>query len=341
MDELIIRYLLGQTTTEDKDRLSRWRRLDPENERAYQTTARLWDLLGEAAFTEEVGSKPSFDTLMDLARHEAPVAQPVGASVAPSRRLWTMRRVAVGLLAAGVAGLAFVQTGYRLGDGEQPPPHLLEGEVVTGVTDLTTLTLADGTSIRLGPASRLRIRRDGPDEIVELEGRAFFAVRSDATRRFRVITASGVVTVRGTRFEVRSDPDEFRVLVVDGRVEVAAAGSAVELGEASMSRVGAGRPLATVEVEDVYGQLDWMGSSLVFSHTPLPRALVEIERRLGLSVVLEDRSFEGITVTATFTDQTAEEVMLVLCEMIGTECIIADGRAVILAPVRAQRPRAP
>lgn len=337
MEELVIRSLQGQATPQEEARLLGWRRLDPANEARYRGLAAVWHLTGDADPVEGAPEKPSFDALMALARMGEAPAPPGGAGRAAAeapRRPWRKGRgVAAALMAATVAGLAFVQ----IEDHFRPSPEqagLLEGEIVTGAGELTTVTLADGTSIRLGPASRLRLRREGPDEVAELEGRAFFGVRSDAQRRFRVRTASGEAIVRGTRFEVRSEGDEFRVLVVDGRVQVAAAGAAVELGQSDMSHLVPGRTLTTYEVEDVYEELGWMGNSLVFHHTPLPRALEEIEQRLGLSVVLEDPELEDVTVTATFTDQTVEEVMLVLCGMLGTECIIADGRAVISSSPR-------
>ena len=236
-------------------------------------------------------------------------------------------------MAASLAGLAFVLGGDR---GEDVAPALLQGEITTGAGELTTVTLADGTGIRIGPSSRLRLRTEGGTVVAELEGRAFFAVRTDSARAFVVKTAAGDAIVRGTRFEVRSEREEFRVLVVEGRVRVATADSSVELGEARLGRLAPDSGLAASRVEDVYAHLAWMGNALVFQNTPLPRALDEIERRLGVDVVLEDAELEDVTVTATFTDQTVDEVILVLCGMLGAECLIDGRRAVIAAPSHAR-----
>jgi ferric-dicitrate binding protein FerR (iron transport regulator) len=114
--------------------------------------------------------------------------------------------------------------------------------------------------------------------------------------------------------------------VVDGKVSVSAGGAAAELGAGEMSRSPGGAPPSTSKVEDAFALLDWMGSTLVFQRTPLNRAIREIERRYGVAVVLEDPKLGELAVTATFTDQVLEEVVLVLCEIIGGRCSVEQDR---------------
>lgn len=130
----------------------------------------------------------------------------------------------------------------------------------------------------------------------------------------------------GTRFEVRSEEEEFRVLVVDGRVRVAAAQASALLSPGDLSRSRAGQGLSTSRVADVYGELDWMGNALVFQGTPLETVLDEIERRYGVPVILQDPELARVPLTVTFTDQDVEQVILVVCETLRVRCSVENDR---------------
>ena len=179
-------------------------------------------------------------------------------------------------------------------------------------------------AIRVGPRSTLRFTQEGTEPVVWLDGQAFFGVQSDSTRRFIVRTEHGEAVALGTRFEVQSEDEEFRVLVVEGSVRVSAAGAAVELSEGLMSESRDGAPPSTTRVEDVHERLAWLGTTLMFRNTPLGRAIAEIEDRYQVEVVLDATQLEDLTVTATFTEQEAEQVVFVICEMIGARCAV-DG----------------
>jgi len=87
----------------------------------------------------------------------------------------------------------------------------------------STLVLADGSHITIGPSSRLLVRETSATETrVELvAGRADFDVKHDPARAF-VVVAKGVTVVdTGTRFHVEyTSPTEVRVSVSEGSVRV-------------------------------------------------------------------------------------------------------------------------
>ncbi len=252
------------------------------------------------------------------------------ASPAPPGRRWDVRRfrtrsipirLAVALALMAPVALAM---GLSLGVPGEPAGVLSEGEFATGPGERTTITLADGTSIRLGPSSRLRLRETAGGRTAWLDGRAFFGVETDPSRPFTVATPHGEAKALGTRFEVRAEAEEFRVLVVEGRVEMVAGNVRAELREGHLSQSIGGSAPTTSRVQDVYDHLHWMGDVLVFQATPLERALMEVKRWYGIDAVFEDASLKGLTVTATFTGQEGRQVAFVLCEIVGARCVIDD-----------------
>lgn len=335
MDDLIIRSLQGRATPEEEERLRAWRRSDPDHEARFRALRDLWEVTAVAA-PRDVRDLPDVHDLVERAEgrrgevqadsrdvdlHPSISRSGEASSTREASSPW-LRRAALGVLAAGLVAVGF-GVGTIVGDDGSAP--FAAREIETGAGEMTTITLADGSSVRLGPRSTLRLTEGEDRRTARLEGRAYFGVQTDSARPFVVDTEHGRTTVFGTRFEVRAE-EEFRVLVVEGEVSVEAGGTEVRLSEGEMSRSARGGPPSRERVADVYTQLDWLGDALVFQGTRLDRALSEIEARYDVDIGLMDRSLAGHTVTATFTGRPIEHVVLVLCEIVNTTCAIDDDR---------------
>ena len=330
MDELLIRSLQGRASPEEEARLRAWRRQDPENEREYRRLRELWYLVGAANPVRLHDDVPeSVEELVaraDVADLPSRVdsAAPARSEKAPKpERKWLGSGVKLAL-AASLAVLAF-----GLGtivDRNSQVGALAESEMMTQPGEAATLSLADGSSVRLGPDSRLRLDEDEDGISAHLDGRAFFDVERDHARSFRVETRRGGVTVLGTRFEVRSENGEFRVVVLEGSVQVTAGGVEANLEEGDVGRSLDGGPLTTERVDDLQELLGWMTGILAFHGTPLREAAREIERRFGVEVVLVREELGDLTVTATFMDESVENVVQVLCELVAAQCTLEGDR---------------
>lgn len=337
IDALIIRSLQRRTTRAEEAQLRAWREAGWANEEKYRSMAELWSVVSAASLAEREAKIPP-DAAFIIARAEAdaaearrtrstPAAIPAGGTQRKRRRrgMWG-RRLAIGALAASLTAVGF---GVGLFSSDvllRPAESLAYQEVITGEDESTTVTFSDNTAVRLGPSSKLRLVDDGDNPVVSLEGRAYFGVVPNPSRTFTVRTAYGDAVALGTRFEVRTEAEELRVLVVQGNVRVLAPDSSVDLGEGFMSRNGQGAPLSMSRVEDVEAQLAWIGRVLMFRATPLSRVAREIAQRYDVTVAVVDDSLRDLTVTATFTDEPVESVVYIVCEIVGARCSAQDGR---------------
>jgi transmembrane sensor len=197
-------------------------------------------------------------------------------------------------------------------------------EVVTGASELATVKLADGSVVRLAPSSRLQLAV-GAQREVTLEGRAFFAVASVPGEPFRVRTRTATAHVLGTRFELATEDDGVRLLVLEGRVSLDAPQNTVEVSAGEQSGVRDGAASPPTPLADRAAATAWMGRFLVFQATPLRDAAAEIERLYGSRIIVADSALAGATVTATFTDRTAEDVVRVVCSVLGARCVPGEG----------------
>ena len=99
-----------------------------------------------------------------------------------------------------------------------------------------SMKLGQSTIINLGPATKLRIERhltDAGGEFELVEGSMFYQHAhkpTEASQKSLVRSPYGLLAVRGTKFFAGpSQRDAFAVFVAEGRVDVTAAGTTVEL----------------------------------------------------------------------------------------------------------------
>jgi len=234
------------------------------------------------------------------------------------------------VLAAAVvvfaAGLSVVRRGSRTG---APAPQAGQTIAATAVVHQTragqidTVRLADGSSVVLGPESRLALgeRFGGKSREIELQGQAYFDVVHDDARPFLVRTAVATLRDIGTTFSVRSDAvGGTRVAVTSGAVDVAATtGSASsptvlhagDRAEISGERVRVERGVATE------AELSWTRGVLEFHDAPVASVAQELRRWYGVKLVVTDSTIASRRLTATFDHATPDEVGRVLAAVLG------------------------
>lgn len=346
MDYLLFRSLKGQATAAEEEKMLGWRRASPENEAYAQRLSRLLAMtsLAYGGSHGGVGEPPDAAELVRIAESTAGASggtsdDRVGGSRS-GRRVWR-RLGALGVVAGGLAAVLMIRAGGPVPPKVEDRPGFGVEEFITGSTDATTVQLSDGTVVRLAPESRLKLTGRGGREVV-LEGRAYFAVARMPGNPFTVRTRGGDAVALGTQFEAEARDNELRVLVVEGRVALAAAGNSVELGAGEMARAVGGALSAPTSVSDPWRLLEWTGDFLVFQGTPVDEVAAEVERHFGMSVRVVGDKLAEQTVTAWFADATAEDVLRVVCKVLGAECSIdARGALIDLTRVEASRREAP
>ena len=324
--ELIIRSLQGRTSAAEESVLLNWRRESPGNEQEYVDTVRLWELTGRAS-QRRVGRVPDLAQLLrgapspPVASSREPRSARFGRGVA-----WRLAAATL-LLAGGVA--AGVMAG-RASSGSDGSGFGVE-EFVTGESQMASAQLGDGSVVRLAPHSRLRIVGSRKRRDLWLDGRAFFAVAKDAERPFVVHTSAGEAVALGTRFELNARGNALTLVMLQGRVALSANGGRTEVQGGEVGTVTRGAEPTVVNIANVYPMLNWVGEFLAFEATPLEDVSMEIGRRYGVKVNVDDPVLARRTVTAWFTDESLQEVIAVVCRVVDAQCTI-DGATIDIRP---------
>lgn len=152
------------------------------------------------------------------------------------------------------------------------------------------VTLPDGTVAWINSATRLTYPagNTGSERLVELSGEAYFEVRPDKKRPFRVLSGGTEITVTGTHFNVNAYEDEKDVIttLAEGQVLVGREGRQAVLkpGQQALSN-DSGK--LTVREVDVESTLAWKEGYFVFDDMELRSVMKMIARWYDVEVVYE------------------------------------------------------
>jgi Fe2+-dicitrate sensor, membrane component len=319
IDELIHRSLRDELTGDELARLARWRSESAANEQRYLRTVRLLEVMRR----EDVSTRPA-PTVNELLSHrrapESLTWRTAASSRSVARRGGNRRRRDVGRLPGATSRPVASKADLPLADAVG---------YSTGASEMATVQLSDGSVVRLAPNSKLKFVQRAATREATLEGRAFFAVAKIPTRPFHVHTRLGDATVLGTQFELATESAELHLLVVSGRVGLAAASSQVEVHGGEVSGVRDGTVAEPTRLPNAAKMGDWVGKFLAFQSTPMREVAREIEETYGVRVVIEDSVIANRTVIGTFTDRDAHYVIDLVCSVVNAQCVNRPGEVIM------------
>src|SRR5437016_5448854 len=221
----LLRLIEGECSPEEAAAIQGWVAADPRRGELLDDLRAVWRLSGEG--TRDWGVEEARKRLLEArdrrggARGPGPFparSRAMSAPAAPGPQALAPRRWGALWPAAAAAALMLAGTVvWRL-----RAPAASPREYATARGQRAELSFSDGTRVLLGVDSRLRVPGDYGvrERVVELEGQAYFVVRHDARRPFRVRTRRGTTEDLGTAFDVRTYREEayLQVVVVDRRV---------------------------------------------------------------------------------------------------------------------------
>jgi transmembrane sensor len=185
--------------------------------------------------------------------------------------------------------------------------------IATEVGERRELRLADGSTVQVGPATRLRVRFESTGRRVVLEhGDALFRVARDEARPFTVDAGGTVVRAVGTAFAVARQDDEVVVTVSEGRVAVTRPAARtisfsapppvaeVALIAGQQVAVTPSGEVSTVREVDSQRELAWTEGKLVFMQEPVGNIIEQFNRRNRLQLRLQDDALLQRPVSGVF-----------------------------------------
>ncbi|MBW4796073.1 FecR family protein [Pseudomonas tolaasii] len=272
---------------EERQRFDAWRAESPEHQYEFDVLQGLW----------------SATDLLPKARLQALCEAPTER---PKRRSLLRYAVAASVLAVGV--------GLGLFSGlDHPKPY--SAEFSTRLGEHRQVALPDGSVMDLNSRSIVAVHYEKGRRGVELkQGEAMFSVEHDTSRPFVVAAGAGQVTVTGTRFDVRRDDDQTRVVVEAGTVKVQgrAADQSVTLTAGRGTHVDALGQVAAAYAVNTDELTAWRSGKLVFNNASLGEVAREVSRYREQPLRVSSAAVRDLRLTSVFKANDTDALLKAL-----------------------------
>lgn len=225
---------------------------------------------------------------------EASRVEALGALTFTARMPVPPRRHGLG---AGLATAAIALCGVLAFWGWRSQGAVDTASYASAIGDLSAVALTDGSHATLSSGSRIEVAMSRDERRIDLRsGEAFFEAAKDRARPFIVNADARRVVAVGTKFSVRRDGADLRVVVTEGLVRLESdpipgqppAPVTLLPAGSTASATRSGVLVRTGTVADAERALEWRGGYLHFDDTPLAEAAIEFNRYGGSKLVMGD-----------------------------------------------------
>lgn len=184
----------------------------------------------------------------------------------------------------------------------------------TALGDVQAVPLADGSQATLASDSRIDVRLSRRERRIDLQrGEAFFEAAKDPARPFVVEAGARRVVAVGTRFSVRRDGPDLRVVVTEGTVRLESdpvdgrshPAALLPAGSVAIARPD-GVLVRSMPLSEAAQLVDWRSGLLVFRDTPLAEAATEFNRYNARKIVIADTAVGDLRIGGSFRWANAE-----------------------------------
>jgi len=342
---VIVRYLNGTMDDIDTIRLETWLSDSNENRRVLHSVSQIWKASEDRSqdtLLKELNLEEDWERISDHISQTDEYEKK--ARVSKFKRLRKRHQILSNLIK--VAALIFVALTsgfltlqYMNVQQQKQVYKPVFNEIETNAAERARIELGDGSKVTLNAESKLIMPEtfDRQSREVELEGQAFFDVKTERNRPFRIRSRSGVVEVTGTSFNVRSyrDEDVIEVVVKEGTVEVSQASDPGQLlivneGYKGSILISENRMNLTW-ADDIDDYFAWLEGRLVFKNDSLEKVFRHIERIYDIDVIYSgtDESVLKEEFSADLKTRSVREVMNVIQMAMDIDYKIVDDRVII------------
>jgi len=197
----------------------------------------------------------------------------------------------------------------------------LQADATTDLAEFQQLELPDGSRVTLAAASAIAVSFSTDERRVSLlQGEAFFEVRRDTGRPFRVVADDVTTSVVGTSFDILRDSSGVFVAVQEGVVEVSRSAGVQKPAERltpgqSVKWSWRGEPTRA----DVPPGLiaTWRQGQLILHDQRLGDAVDQFRRYYKGTIVLTDAALANKPITGAYNLDDPEEALRAMARVHG------------------------
>lgn len=295
--DLIVRYLNNPQDDRLHSEVTSFRTESAEHENYFLEVERIWSNSAKAAPLNSI----------DVLRSAKHLESTLKAVTAHKNMGWHWFIRIAAVIALAVSSIWF----YNANSEEVFIVRSTKGD------QIDTVALPDGSKVILSENSSVKysekFNKDQRD-LYLVRGKAFFEIKKDTLHPFKVKLGASEVAVVGTSFNINVTTQQIDLDVKTGKVSF----SPYKDGALSMLTEGQGLTYRINE-KQVFARLSqnsdsWLTRELVFVDTPLDEVCKQLSAYYEINIKLQENKGSNKKLNATFTNQTLENVLVLLNE---------------------------
>lgn len=302
IDELLVKYLLGEADAQEHLTLNKWRDFSPVNEKYAQHFELIWK---ESKAFE---SNSNLDENEAWARLKQKIEGPSQQENSITKRIalnWKniIRIAAVLVVMLGASYFIFNQQSHKM--------QMVSSEMAVRIE-----TLPDGSVITLNKNASISYPKkfSGRTRTVVLNGEAFFNITPNKEKPF-IIQANGVdIKVVGTSFNVKSATTKTEVIVETGIVEVSKNENIVRLSpkEKAIVIATSEKPLKENSNDMLYNY--YRSNEFECINIPLWRVVEVLNEAYQAQIIIANPDIKDLRFRTNLINQKLDDNLAIIAE---------------------------
>lgn len=324
-DDMLVKYLAGEATTEEVDAVLDWVAESRGNRKYFDDFSLIWSeskkLEGRTTVTaDEAWGR--FMNRVELEEVKGEDSARRSAKQIPLHGLSWVKAAAVLVVMAGAAWIMYTWNGTD------------SGNILAQTNDKVMIyTLPDGSVVTLNKHSELSYPAhfDGKTRSVALKGEAFFNITPDKEHPFIIDAGNSSVRVVGTSFNVKSRRDVTEVIVETGIVEVTKKERTVRLnpGQKTTITTANDTPVTENVTDELYNY--YRTNEFVCNAVPLYKVVATLNDAYNAQILIESPRLQTLPLSATFPNESLDNIIDVIGKTFRNEMIVErrDGKVLL------------
>lgn len=306
-EELLIRFLTHRCTPDELNTINDWITSDPANAEWLFNIEHIWSLKDELRFSDKKEIETAYNRFVSHIKEKEATPRKARIVLSTSWLKYVAAIVIIAFLGANI---------YLFTNKESVEINTIE--VPKG--QRASVILSDGTKVWLNSQSKLIYPAKflSQKRSVKLEGEGFFEVAHNAESPFCVESNLIHVQVLGTKFNMKSYPDEpSQVTLTEGKVEVTDNSNQHQVTLNPNEQVSYSVKTGMLLTQQVNTKTvkSWTSGEIAYTNKALKEIANDLERQFDVRISITDRALASEAFTCHFKKATTiKEVLELLKE---------------------------
>ncbi|MFT3824738.1 MAG: FecR domain-containing protein [Chitinophagaceae bacterium] len=317
-DDLLVKYMIGETTDAENTQVAAWIADSPANQKHFEHFKIIWEESLQLASTSTVDEEAAWQRFKERTTNAPQTATPVVVQMSRWARIAALLVVAVGL---GWLSYSLLQR------------NTTDTALVTIQTQdkVQSDTLPDGSVITSNRQTSISYpsKFTGSERNVQLKGEAFFAVTPNKEKPFIITTGDVTVRVVGTSFNVKNHDSITEVIVETGIVQVTRNNQTITLQQGERVSVNEVNGSMTKEksVDHLYNY--YRSRKFICDGTPLWKLTALLEEVYHVKITIQKPSLRNQPLTTTFENESLDNILSIISGTFNTT-VVHNGNEIVL-----------